>query len=244
MEHILLNDEINRLLARSNKFEWNKIFIKRVSYAVHFNTIELMEKNKDKLKEEYYAFVNRTYYDEFREKQAIGSDFYSEYQTFYEYFVQGNKEKDKVILKVLEAVTDLISLGIDYWDLHSFNVLVNKESDIKLVDLDGAKVRKAKINDVLYNFIDLIVESYFFFDLKGSVNSTMCNFGVNLYSSVCLQKYYSPKFVLLIQGVYKDISLIKDVELILKELKDEEKLEEVRNQVKRLRPYWFNSKES
>lgn len=68
MKHILLTDEINNLLACSNKFEWNfewnKVFIKRVSDAVHFNAIELMEENIYKLKEEYYAFINRTYYDE------------------------------------------------------------------------------------------------------------------------------------------------------------------------------------
>ncbi len=89
MEHILINEEISRLLKTNHHFEWNQIFIKgipkEVTKPVYFDTINLMDKNRDNLKEEYYAFVNRIYHDSLGQRVAIGSDYCREYQTFYDF---------------------------------------------------------------------------------------------------------------------------------------------------------------
>lgn len=238
-----MNDEIKRLLACSNKGEWNQVFIKRVSSAVHFNAIEIMEDNIDKLREEYYAFVNRIYHDESGEKQAIGSDYYSDYQPFYYYFTKGNKNKDKIILDSLEAVMALVSLGLNYWDLHCFNIITNQDGNIKLVDLDGTKGNKPKPENILEVFLELIVESYFFFDIKRSASNTICGFNSTLRSMIPLDKYYSPRLIDLIQGTYQKVSLFKDIELILKEFEDEEKNTEIRNKIRSISPYWYNLSE-
>lgn len=209
MEKLLINDEIKYLLTCSNKFEWNQIFIKRISGAVHFDSLEIMENNKEKLNEEWYAFVNRVYYDSLDPKIAIGSDYCAEYQTFYEYFVQGGQEKKQVILESIEAVSALDGLGLDYWDIHPFNVLVNKEGHIKLVDLDSTKVQKFNKEYRLCGFIDLIIESYFFFDMKSSVSAKITDFGLELRNLIPISQYYSPEFVRLIQGTYLNTKIFK-----------------------------------
>lgn len=239
MEKLLINDEIKHLLTCSNKFEWNQIFIKRVSHAVHFDSLEIMEKNKEKLREEWYAFVNRVYHDSDEQKIAIGSDFCTKYQTFYEFFTQEKKGKEQVVLEILEAVSALDTLGLDYWDIHPFNILVNKEGHIKLVDLDSTKVRKYNEEYRLCGFIDMIIESYFFFDMKGYQSAKITDFGLDLSNLVSLSQYYSPAVVQLIQGKYQNSSILKNVEKVLKELEDQEKIVEIRKQVKELRPYWF-----
>lgn len=239
MEKILINAEIEQLLKERNNFEWKQIFIKRVGDAVHFDALEIMENNQEKLKEDYYAFVNRIYHDENEKSIAIGSDYCADYQTLYNYFVQRKKGNTQVFLECLEAIMDLDNLGLDYWDIHIFNILVNKENHIKLVDLDSTKVRKYNAECRMSAFMDMIIESYFFFDMRPSSSASMINFGFNLHSLVPLMSYYSPEVIRLIHGTFQNTNVPKDVEHVLKELEDQEKINDIRNQVKKLRPYWF-----
>ncbi len=148
--------------------------------------------------------------------------------------------KDGIIMEILDAVMGLDVLGIDYWDLHPFNILVNKEKHIKLVDLDGAKVRKVDEKERLNGIIELILESYFFFDMKRSTSASTNSFADELRSLISLRKYYPPEFVRLIEGTYRELSIMENIEMVLKELEDEEKIMEIRDKVKMRRPYWFN----
>lgn len=186
--------------------------------------IEKLEENKDKISMPLYNIPSDLYYGCSKTPFAIGSPFLYGYRTLNDYLkMKRDFDKDKVASNIATIVNEYESLGMNYFDLHHNNFMLNRSGRFKVVDTDGADlqitpgVKMTTIN----NFWDLILEMYlyhFYPDYPLSLNTT--------YEYEKLADYFTPEFIEYLDGVIRDDPQILTVkpEIYLPEFKDEEKI--------------------
>lgn len=130
----------------------------------------------------------------------------------------------KVIYKTLEVMFKMLDSGINYVDMHVFNVLVNGD-DTKVIDISDVSLDEDK-GQVAYGIVDFVFntlygDGIYFFRLK------------NLMLDDRFSRYFSTEFKNFVLSIYDFDKTIdpKDVYKYMDELKDDKKNETVRKLV-------------
>lgn len=97
-------------------------------------------------------------------------------------------DKTKIINKIISAVESLYQIGIIYYDLHHYNILI-KDDMIKLVDLDGAMFKDHTEYRIyaLRNLLSLILEINIGFNVANQ------NYFKCLGEQIAFNDLYSPE---------------------------------------------------
>lgn len=124
--------------------------IKRMYEPVYDETYEKREQRleligdiigKEYLVPKYLVYINKLMPSNL---EGYGMDFVSNYKPVSSISNSKNyshKEKLEICKKICDAITGLERYGVSYWDVHSENVLVNKD-DIKICDMDAVTTKK------------------------------------------------------------------------------------------------------
>lgn len=183
-------------------------------------TLRYLEEHRPNLTEEYYAFQLKEYRDHTNTHLAHSLVDYVDYLTLKEAMHKGLVNKREIICKVGTALEELFREDIAYWDVHSKNILVKDNKDIKIVDLDSSKIEvdPTRRGNVLYNFLDLLLELYFY-DLSSDERGL---FLFDFVSKVNLSKVFKSKDAEAIKGISAhDLSIpMFDYESITNTLSD------------------------
>ena len=72
--------------------------------------------------------------------------------------------KRKIFLQVVQVLEELKNIGVDYWDLHSENILIKEH--IKFIDLSSAISNKEQqeFSFHYYRLLSILLEMYLFYD--------------------------------------------------------------------------------
>lgn len=237
MEKRYLSKEQQEQLNQNKWIIENGIFIKKKTEKTCLEALYLIEKNKDKLTDNLYAYITYLFINEFEQIEACGEKYYDDYQTFYSLYFNPNINKSQIIREYTEAVLELQNIGVNYKDVHSKNIIVDKENHIRLVDLDETCLAKSWDEGMDLKFIDLMITSILFFDVKDFV-----------------WNWLSPRLVLLelenknlLTSSFLDVikeksdfdSFCSNVDQYLQELEDKEKSSILRKELKNKYPKWF-----
>lgn len=119
------NDELLLKYSIKSLESWERLMKKNMHYAnLPVGVFELTDDEKK-------MFPNS--------KTKVLLPFYGEYQTFYdEEFTKDLKTTEilKLYLKHTEILKDMHSKGVYFYDLHTNNIMLDKNFDIKFIDYD------------------------------------------------------------------------------------------------------------
>lgn len=236
MEKLLYTDEIKDLLRTQVWGVLNGVFIKRRKGTSYIETLETIDNNADKLTTEYYALLKYYYVDDESFIRAYGGYYYETYHNFRNYYRDSSIDKRQVLREVVEAVLELESIGIQYTDIHSKNIMVNDESHMKLVDLDEAHPYKFKDSKVGL-LMDLMIECIILFDMS----STAWEYVTprNAIRELDSKRVYSSSLLSALTGAQSDTIFYNNFDKYIEELMDEEKRSIVRKELKVTQPKYF-----
>ena len=133
-------------------------------------------------------------------------------------------DKDKVASNIVTIVNEYESLGMNYFDLHDKNFMLNKSGSMKVVDVDGADLHISpgvKMNTIC-NLWDILIEMYlyhFYPEYPLCVSS--------IYGFPNIDEYFSKEFIEYLDAVIRDDyeSLSVNPEIYLPEFHDKEKIQ-------------------
>lgn len=236
MERLAYTPDIKELLRTKVWGVLNDVFIKRKKGTSYIETLDIIYNNLDKLTLEYYAILDRFYYDDNGYIKAYGGKYYGEYRDFREYYLDNTIDKSQVLRDVIKAVLELEAIGIHYTDIHARNIIVNSEGKAKLVDLDEAhpylfKESKASL------LLDIIIECFILYD----INKTAWEYVTPRYALKELdsKKVLSSSFQTALNGTQSDTCFYSNVDSYIDELLDEEKVSIIRKDLIQTKPHYF-----
>ena len=198
-----------------------------------------MEENIEKLTDSYYAYITYLFFDNDEEIQAIGSQFYDDYQPFRSLYLDPSINKSQIIKEYINAVLELQNIGINFYDIHAENIIVNNESHIRLVDLDETRLAELwnKGEGKELKFIDLMLQSIVFLNVKDSIWSWVSSSLILL--ELENKRILSSSFRDCIEGKNNFDFFISNVDCYLQELEDKEKVAIIQKELKNKYPKWF-----
>lgn len=192
-------------------------------------SLDILERiiaNESKLTQELYSLPIELLYNRKNEYIAYLTYLLKGYRTIYDYIrLQDSYDKDMVARNVATVVNEFESIGLNYYDIHDENFMIDDNGNFKVVDVDGADMiltPQAKI-DRINNFWDFIFEMYLFeFYPEHPVRLNY------VYMFEESDTYLSREFLEYIDGVIRDDSCILTVkpEIYLPEFYDKEKVNE------------------
>lgn len=204
-------------------------------YFNHFfkydpDSLDILEQiiaNESKLTQELYSLPTELLYNRNNEYIAYLTKLLKGYHTIYDYIkLQKSYDKDMVARNVATVVSEFENIGLNYYDIHDENFMIDEKGNFKVVDVDGADTLltpQAKI-DRINNFWDFIFEIYLFeFYPEHPVRLNY------VYMFEDSDIYFSKEFLEYIDGVIRDDSCILTVEpeIYLPEFSDKEKVNEL-----------------
>ncbi len=113
-------------LKEQRYFHENGCFFKRYTEEDDLNALSLMEENKGKLTEEFYSMILKIHKYQ-GEIIGLESCYHENYQTLLDILMNNDlnlASKRKIFLQVVQVLEELKNIGVDYWDLHSENILI------------------------------------------------------------------------------------------------------------------------
>lgn len=215
------------------------LFIKSKKERSSIDCLYLIDANRDKLTDNYFAYLTHLFVDEYDIIQCFGGKFYEDYQTFYNLYFDSSINKSQIIKECIEAVLELRNIGVNYTDIHSKNIIVNGESHMRLVDLDETRILKPWDDSRVFYFIDLMLESMLFSDVKHSIWHWLTKRSVLMELET--KKVLSSTFLDFVSGKNDFDSFYSNVDKYLLELSDKEKSFILRKELKNKYPKWFVS---
>jgi len=225
MEYVNCSNELKTSLFKENKpfiIKDNK-FIKRATCEENIDSILHIDEKKDLLTKKKFALIDKMYLYKDR-VIATERKYYKSYQTLTNSMNNLKVSKDKIILDVFNVLKELENIEIDYWDLHSDNILINNDN-IKLIDL-GSSFYDKKMQSFLFHYykiVNLIIQLYVFYDnlnLKTGYLDELLKMDISSYFSKEIYEY-------LICLKNLDISEI-DINKVVSEFNDLEKMNSLR----------------
>lgn len=192
-------------VAMKNK-HYNKLALLRLQHLKYYvkgnhfikysptgiEVLKRIEENIDNITPSLYALPDSYILDSYGIPVAFETPYYRNHKMLFK--VMKNRvpfNKDAVVDNLIRALVELRDLNITYWDIHSGNILLDNNSDFKLVDLDGAEIN-ASISvreQAIANYIDTLVEIYF--EISGGTVFYLNS----LLDNIKLDEYYSKEFV-------------------------------------------------
>ena len=237
MEKRFFSLRLQEKLINENWIVEKGMFIKLKKDRFSLQSLNLIDENKDKLTSDYFAFLTHLYLDRDEKVKAVGGKFYNEYTDYRNLYLDKNINKPQIIRECIEAVLELQSIGVNYTDIHANNIIVNNESHMKLVDLDETKLVKICEDDKTPLFINLILQSMLFFDVRSSIWPWVKPKAVLL--ELENKKVLSSDFLDSISGKSDFNSFYSNVDNYLEELCDKEKSYTLRKELRNRYPKWF-----
>lgn len=213
------------------------MFIKKRTAKCSLGALHLIDENQHKLTDDYFAYLTHQYVGRNGEVEAVGGKFYSEYVNFGDLYSDISINKPQVIKECIEAVLELQNIGVNYIDIHSNDIIVNKESHMKLVDLDESELLSICDNDKTIFIINLMLESMLFYEVRNSIFSWLSPKSVLL--ELENKKVLSSKFLDTIAGKNDFTSFYSNADKYLEELCDKEKAYVLRKELRDKYPKWF-----
>lgn len=194
--------------------------------------LALIDNNRHLLTEELYNIPEALLYNRKGEYLGFAAPLLYGYYTLAQHLqVRYPLDKDKISASLIQVLEELESIGIIYFDIHDQNIMIGMEEEVKLVDLDGAKITGSfrYKKHMLYNFWELMFEMYVLpsYDEIPSIIKIIRETGI-------FKEYFSKEFLEYITEVIFVRQDIRDVPLgtYLGELKDQEKMLRLRNEIK------------
>lgn len=236
MEKMVWTPEIKEFLKNNVHGVINGFFIKRRKGSSSLQTLERINENKDKLTIDDYAILDHIYQDEQGDIKAFCGKYYEDYGDFKDIYQDSTIDKGKIIDELIKVILELESIGIQFIDIHSRNILVNSNSHIKLCDLDEALLSdyvEYKVNTIL----DLIIECFLFYDITDEAWNYLEP--RHVLKSLESKSVLSSSFVRALNGVESPSSFYSKVDSYIDELKDQEKILIIRREIKRTKPEYF-----
>ena len=130
--------------------------------------------------------------------------------------------REEIIGKLRNAIEELMSYGIYYYDIHYKNILWNGKT-IRLVDMDGAIIDDERyFYHMYYNLVDFILELYFYY------RHPLNDYYIPIFSErMRYTEVFSSEFIEYLDVVYEcmDRDGMAQIEPFLQELQDKEKVE-------------------
>ncbi len=153
-------------LKEQRYFHENGCFFKRYTEEDDLNALSLMEENKGKLTEEFYSMILKIHKYQ-GEIIGLESCYHENYQTLLDILMNNDlnlASKRKIFLQVVQVLEELKNIGVDYWDLHSENILIKEH--IKFIDLSSAISNKEQqeFSFHYYRLLSILLEMYLFYD--------------------------------------------------------------------------------
>lgn len=192
-----------------------------------FNILNTILNNKGQISGDLYNLPTKYLYN--RDNEFIGylSKYLKNHSTIYDLIrLNINFDYDSVVANIAKIVMELERLGLNYYDLHDENFMIDSNGDFKTIDIEGAEILvddKGKMFTI-NNFWDLVFEIYLFRfnpDHPARLNT--------FYFFDDITTYFSDEFVEYIDGVIRDDMdvLSVDINKYLMEFKDSEKINEL-----------------
>ena len=213
------------------------MFIKQIKDRFSLQSLNLIDENKHKLTSDYFAYLTHFFVDRNDEVKAVGGKYYNEYTDYRNLYLDKNINKPQIIRECIEAVLELQSIGVNYTDIHANNIIVNSESHMKLVDLDETKLVRLFDEDKTPLFINLILQSMLFFEVRSTIWPWIKPKAVLL--ELENKKVLSSEFLDSISGKSDFNSFYSNVDNYLEELCDKEKSFTLRKELRNKCPKWF-----
>lgn len=225
MKKIIISDKFKEILMQ-DKYKVILTDFYKYSPESEF-LLKKIEHKKNKLSQEYYALPTAFLYDKNRRYLGFKTNYYAGYKTLRELVMAGDIiEENKIIEAIYTFLTELKNIGITYYDIHDKNFLINEVCDLVALDLDGAYPKLSIEREVyqVYNFVDLIIELYFF---KENISPGL--FLESLLYFINLEEYYSKEVVEYINLVNRcAVEIIdEDPRILLREFNDYDKRQRI-----------------
>ena len=177
---------------------------------------------KENLDTNHLAMQIREYRDTNGKHLAHAMIDYVEYEVLAKCLNDKCLDKQYIFLEIWKVLENLLNNGIVYSDIHHENILIKSGIDFKLVDLDEVSLEKSvkNIYEMIYNFVDLLVEAYIYCD-----TNKMYTYFNTMYNQIDVKKHFDKEAAEMLKLVYeKDDEAIKiDVPKLIKSFKDEER---------------------
>lgn len=205
-------------------------FWKKLGNDDNLESIYIIEKNQSRLTEEYYSFIKKIYMQD-NHPMLLESDYLEGFCTLYQALKERKINKKKVLLTCRNSIAELKNIGLDFWDLHSENVMINAVDETKFVDLSGAvsDPQKQDFDFQDFTIMELVLECYLFYDFLGNLRYTETLFQIpnlSYYFSASLMKH-----LLAVNNLEKGLLSLEDY---VDEFEDAEKMEEIRLELSKL----------
>ena len=211
-------------------------------YGRHFNkffkyapdsvcVIDRLNSDSDKLSLDLYSLPEELLYNSNGKFVAYYSKYLNGYRTLYE-LIKTHKEFDShmVAINILKIVDELKSIGLNYFDLHDENFMIDKKGNFKVIDVDGCDFDLTEYSRTMTinNLWDLLFEIYLFQFYPEHPLRLSC-----VYSFPELDTYFSREFIDYIDCVIRDDRDILSVSpsIYLPEFEDVEKVKELSKRI-------------
>lgn len=201
------------------------------------NNILLIDKNKEFLSSDLYSLPEELIFGKDGHLVSYLTKYLKNYRTIHDYLrLSFDFDKRFVADNVLKIVKELENIGLNFYDIHDQNFMIDDNGGFKVVDIDGVEVL---IDDeqrmyTLNNYWDLVLEMFLF-------NKNLSNqFRLSLF---CLfeelDTYFSEEFIEYMEGVFRDDydTLSIDPAIYLPEFDDKEKVLELSSRLEDFRNY-------
>lgn len=108
MEKLIYTKKLEEQLKTQTWTVENGIFVKKNKHTSNIETINIIDKNLNKLKQEYYSIVCYLYESVIDGKiKAYGSPYYGDYQDFQNLYKNPYIDKRQILNEVVEAIFGL-----------------------------------------------------------------------------------------------------------------------------------------
>lgn len=210
-------------LRLMNKGRFRNRFIKCDTKGL--DVIKVLEGNLDKISTPLYNLPIELIHGTAKTPFAVAYPYLYGYKTLNDVLKRKiNFNKDKVADNIVTIVNEYESLGMNYFDLHDKNFMLDSRGKLKVVDVDGADLHTSeglRMNTIC-NFWDLIIEMYlyhFYPEYPLCVSST--------YGYEFIEDYFSKEFIEYLDAVIRDDYECLSVNpgIYLPEFHDQEKIQ-------------------
>lgn len=205
-----------------NKGKFRNKFIKCDTKGLE--VIARLEENQERLTRPLYNLPDGIIYGSAKTPFAISTPYLYGYKTLRDCLFQKREfDKDRVAQNVTTIIQEYENLGMNYYDLHHDNFMIDRLGKFKVVDVDGADLhispglKMITIN----NLWDLLFEMYLYHFYP---NYPLCLNSTLNYDE--LYEYFTKEFIEYLDGVIRDDKeiLTVDPKIYLPELEDKDKI--------------------
>ena len=213
-----------KMSFRLNGRHMNKFF----KYAPDsVSVVDRLSKNLDSFSLDLYSLPEELLYNSDGKFVAYYSKYLNGYRTLYELMKMGRDIDGLMVAKnVIKIVDELKSIGLNYFDLHDENFMIDKKGNFKVIDVDGCDFDLTEYSRTMTinNLWDLLFEVNLF---QFNLNYPMKANCVWLFEE--LDTYFSDEFIEYIDCVIRDDKDILNVEpsIFIPEFEDRDKIKEL-----------------